>query len=193
MTTSNPVPLSKAKKETLQSTLNHQVERFTLEGKVFTTKVTNVYDADTCQAVFYLNDQLVRYTLRLKGIDTSEMRPSMKKPNRELEKKAAKRSRNRLIQLVTNSEIKLDDLCGKKKCQKILDQNTLLVTLQCHEFDKYGRLLGSLYPPGSNKSETGSKSQSSQKGGNSISANQLLIDEGFAYEYHGGTKKNWNF
>ena len=186
MTHETSPPLSKTETETLKSTLNHQVDRFTLDGQSFTAKVTNVYDADTCQVVFYLKDRLVRYSLRLKGIDTPEMRPSMKKPNRELEKKAAKRSRNRLIQLVTNSEIKLDDPSGPKKCQQIVDKNTMLVTLQCHEFDKYGRLLGSLYPDNS-------APKSTQTGGNSLSANKILIDEGFAYEYHGGTKKNWTF
>ena len=60
----------------------------------------------------------------------------------------------------------------------------MLVTLQCHEFDKYGRLLGSLYPDNS-------APKSTQTGGNSLSANKILIDEGFAYEYHG--QKNWTF
>jgi endonuclease YncB( thermonuclease family) len=38
-------------------------------------KITNVYDADTCRAVFYLDNKLVKYTVRLKGIDTPEIRP----------------------------------------------------------------------------------------------------------------------
>ena len=48
---------------------------FLLEGKMSIGKITNVYDADTCRAVFYLDNKLVKYTVRLKGIDNSEIRP----------------------------------------------------------------------------------------------------------------------
>ena len=54
-------------------------------------KITNVYDADTCRAVFFLGEKLVKYTIRLKGIDTPEIRPKKTVELREQEIKAAKK------------------------------------------------------------------------------------------------------
>ena len=48
-----------------------------------------------------------------------------------------------------------------------------LVYLKCGTFDKYGRLLGDMFI---NRDDTNS-------------VNQLMIDKGYGYEYHGGTKK----
>ena len=48
-----------------------------------------------------------------------------------------------------------------------------LVYVKCGGFDKYGRLLGELYV-----------NLEDEK-----SVNQLMIDNGHGYEYHGGTKK----
>ena len=50
-----------------------------------------------------------------------------------------------------------------------------LVYIKCGEFDKYGRLLGTLFI---NKEDE-------------KSINQLMIDEGYGYEYDGGTKKKF--
>lgn len=48
-----------------------------------------------------------------------------------------------------------------------------LVYLKCGTFDKYGRLLGEMYV---NADDT-------------QSVNQLMVANGYGYEYHGGTKK----
>ena len=53
-----------------------------------------------------------------------------------------------------------------------LDTNTKLVYVECLEFDKYGRLLAEIYYEGE-------------------SINQWLIDNKYAFEYDGGTKKFW--
>ena len=55
----------------------------------------------------------------------------------------------------------------------ICNSDEQLVYLKCGEFDKYGRLLGEIYV-----------NQNDQE-----SVNQLMIKDGYAYEYHGGTKK----
>ena len=62
--------------------------------------------------------------------------------------------------------IKVRDELRKKILNKV-------VKLKCGEFDKYGRLLGEIYV-----------NQNDQE-----SVNQLMIKDGYAYEYHGGTKK----
>tara|TARA_B100001248_G_C27374210_1_gene453292 strand:- start:1278 stop:1769 length:492 start_codon:yes stop_codon:yes gene_type:complete len=53
--------------------------------------------------------------------------------------------------------------------EKILNK---LVNVKCGDFDKYGRLLTEIYIENE-------------------SVNQWLIDNEYAFEYDGGTKKNW--
>lgn len=156
--------------------LDKNVECFNLNHQIFTCKVTNVYDADTCRVVFFLNNKLIKYTLRLKGIDTPEIRPKSSKINREQEIKFAKKARNRLIQLSTSVDIDLECDFSKSKLQKLIDENTKLIKIYCFEFDKYGRLLADL-----------------KEHDNSISYNEILIKEGYAKKYNGGTKELWVF
>lgn len=55
---------------------------------------------------------------------------------------------------------------------KILDK---IIVLECLYFDKYGRLLANIYLDDVNNS-----------------VNQMMIDNGFAKQYSGGTKEGWN-
>ena len=160
--------------EQLINCLDKNVECFNLKNLEFVCKVTNVYDADTCRVVFFLNDKLIKYTLRLKGIDTPEIRPKSNKPNREKEISFAKKARNRLIQLSTSVNIDLESDFSKSKLQKLIDENTKLIKIYCYEFDKYGRLLADL-----------------KESNNENSFNDILINEGYAKKYDGGTKNIW--
>lgn len=128
---------------------------FSLEDKVKLCKVVNVYDGDTCKVVFRLNDQVHRWNIRMDGYDTPEMRPSKSKPNRDEEIIAAKAAKEYLKGLVMNEN--------------------QLVYIKCGKFDKYGRLLGTLYI----------------KKNDLISVNQMMIDNKHGYPYHGGTKKQF--
>ena len=83
------------------------------------------------------------------------MRPSRSLPNRDEIKAKAKESKAYLKSLICNNEEQL-------------------VYLKCGEFDKYGRLLGTIYV-----------NQNDEK-----SVNEIMIQNGYAYEYHGGTKKS---
>lgn len=154
--------------------VDKDISCFSLEGREIKAKITNVYDADTCRAVFYLADKLVKYTIRLKGIDTPEIRPRKTVEFREQEIKAAKKSRNRFIQLCTDQSIEIEKEYKKKEIQNLIDNNKKIVILKCHEFDKYGRLLATIY-----------------EDTNKNSFNQTLIDEGYAYGYNGGTKQKF--
>jgi micrococcal nuclease len=160
--------------EKLLTCIDKDIGCFSLEGKQIQAKITNVYDADTCRAVFYLGEELVKYTIRLKGIDTPEIRPKKTVEFREQEIKAAKRSRNRFITLCTDQNIDIDKDYKKREIQSLIDNNKKLVILKCHEFDKYGRLLATIYDDINN-----------------TSLNQILIDEGYAYKYDGGTKQKF--
>ncbi len=135
--------------------VNNKTPIFSLEGTKHLCKVVNVYDGDTCKVVFPFADKMCRWNVRLTGYDTPEMRPPRNQENREEEKKAAYAARDFLRSKVMND-----------------DQ---LVYIKCGEFDKYGRLLGTLYLRENDE--------------NSI--NDLMIQEGHGYVYDGGTKKKF--
>ena len=104
---------------------NKNTKKFTLENQIKICKVVDVYDGDTCRVVFNLNNQLNKWTIRMNGYDTPEMRPSRNLENRDEIKKKAIESRDYLKSLIMNEN--------------------QLVYLHCGEFDKYGRLLGEIY------------------------------------------------
>ena len=131
-----------------------KTQKFTLEGCFKLCKVVSVYDGDTCRVVFNHNGQINKWNIRMNGYDSPEMRPSRSLPNRDEIKAKAKISKEYLKSLICNDE----------------DQ---LVYLKCGKFDKYGRLLGTIYVNLDDE----------------FSVNDLMIQNGYAYEYHGGTKK----
>jgi len=91
-----------------------KVPKFTLEGYVTKARFCQIYDGDTCKAVFPFEGKLYKWSCRLIAIDTPELRTKNLK-----EKEAAREA--------------------KKALKELLEGKTLEIT--CHEFDKYGRLL----------------------------------------------------
>ena len=63
---------------------------------------------------------------------------------------------------------------ARKYFSNLVHYNIGLIWVHLHEFDKYGRLLGTFY-----KNETSEKS-----------INDIMIENGYGYSYFGGTKKN---
>ena len=88
--------------------------KFSLEGQEIQAKVVSVYDGDTIRCIFPLHDTFYKWSCRLVGIDTPEIRTRCKEV-----KKYGYHVRDKLR-------------------EKILDK---IVKLKCGEFDKYGRLL----------------------------------------------------
>lgn len=156
----------------LKNIKNENITEFSLNNINTKGKIVEVYDGDTCKIALIVNNVIQKFNCRLIGLDTPEMKPSINKANRDDEIKAAYKSRNRLIQLCTSCTCNLDEPIKKKECQQLLDLNNKIVNIKCHEFDKYGRLLVSIY-----NNNTDSKS-----------VNTILVDEGFAKSYDGGTK-----
>ena len=87
---------------------------FSLNGLITNAKCTKCYDADTVHLVFHHQNKLSRWTCRLIGIDSAEI-----KSKDQEEKKFAIISRDYLKDM-------------------ILDK---IVSIKCGKFDKYGRLL----------------------------------------------------
>ena len=78
------------------------IELFSLNGLKTIGKIVDIYDGDTCKIVIIHENILKKFTCRLLGIDTPEIKPSLQKTNREKEIIDAHRCRNRLLQLLTN-------------------------------------------------------------------------------------------
>lgn len=103
----------------------NKVPKFSLEGERKLCKVIRVYDGDTITVNCYHNNILNRWSVRLLGLDTPELRPRKNIENRDEEIRKARASRDYLKSLIMRS-----------------DQ---LIYLECGGFDKYGRLLGRIY------------------------------------------------
>jgi endonuclease YncB( thermonuclease family) len=128
------------------------VQLFSLDKQIHSAKIVRVYDGDTCFAVFKLHNELVKFKIRMEGYDSPEMKPSLENKNREKEKKDAQKAKEELEKLVLNK----------------------VITLHCGKWDKYGRLLGTIYIA------------------DYINVNELMIKNGFGYVYDGGTKKTFD-
>ena len=102
-----------------------ETPEFSLQNKKLLCKVVDVYDGDSVKVVFYTSNTLHKWSVRLTGINTPELRPSRKLENRIEIIKRAKESRDHL--------------------KKIFEKNNNLVYILCGDFGKYGRLLGTFF------------------------------------------------
>ena len=156
---------------------NNNVDEFNYEGLFRKCKVVNIYDGDTYRIVLFLNkkDKLpIKLKIRSFGCDTPELSPLRNKPNREREIKAAKKARNRFIQLATDQKIDInDDQKSKKEIQLMLNNNKKELYIELGKYEKYGRVLGKLYLDKNKKKNI----------------NEILVEEKYAVPYFGGKKK----
>ena len=203
----------------LSSIQNEDIPFFSLCGVETIGKIVDIYDGDTCSIVIIVEheqgqpDVLYKYKCRLMGIDTPEIKPLLKKENREAEIEHALSAKYRFFMLGA-------DCCGgggigatsdcpehtnaihggggegigatdaneldKKGYRKLLQLNTKIIRVLCHEFDKYGRLLVSLY----DRLEGGGGGGGGGCGV-SKSYNEIMVEEGYAVRYDGGHKSEW--
>lgn len=122
---------------------------FDIRG-VYDAKVVHCYDGDTIHCVMLFNGVYNRFKVRMSGYDTAEMKPKKALGLEVCEKikEEAHAAKDRLCALILNKCVKLD----------------------CDGFDKYGRLLGTVFC-------------------DEINVNDLMVEEGFGYVYNGGTKQ----
>jgi len=138
----------------LLHTNEDEISYFSFEGKRLKAKPCHIYDGDTFSILFFYRGEMIKYRCRCLGYDTPEMKPLKTNPNREKEKEAAK--------------------VAKKRFEELLGPD--LIDIECHSFDKYGRILVTVY--GKDKTE---------------SVNNIMIKEGHGISYDGGTKKKFDF
>lgn len=139
---------------------------FTLEGMNTWGRVTSVYDGDTLTLAIPLFGGVYRFSMRVNGIDTPEIKSKLVE-----NKLQAVRARNRLLQLI-GVRIELEDEWKKKDIDAALAAQPFIIWVECSESDKYGRILCSLY-------KDPMKTESFAN---------VLIRENFAYAYGGGAK-----
>jgi len=95
-----------------------EIEKFSFDGITTMAKVARVYDGDTITIVFEFKGEMIKYSCRINGLDTPEIR------TKDLEeKKRGYAARDFLKSYIDDKIIKVDLL----------------------KFDKYGRLLANVY------------------------------------------------
>lgn len=100
--------------------------QFSLDGSERWAEVVDVYDGDTIKVIMRFRGKIDRWTIRMTGYDSPEMRPPKNDPNRG--------------QIITKAKEAKEALINK------IDNNPVLI--KCGPFDKYGRLLGDVFVNG---------------------------------------------
>lgn len=152
----------------LSSARYESTPSFSLKGENYECKVLDVYDGDTLTLCIELRGfGITKFSCRLLGIDTSEMRGGTMET-----KRLAVEARNVLVEMISdikldkNKEYKRDDIRvllgnSSKTCRVVFDS-----------MDKYGRPLVCIY-------------------NNGIDINQWMINNNYAKKYDGGKKPVW--
>ena len=141
----------------------------------YSCKLVKVVDGDTCDALIDLGfDVWIKSRIRFYGVDTWESR------TRDLEEKAKGLAAKAYVKdLLENSDE------GK-------------FSIISHGRGKYGRVLGEIFVSPEfvgesiNESINNPDSNIDLSSDGWVSVNDILIEEGHAYDYHGGKKKDFN-
>lgn len=142
---------------------------FDLSGLQVMARVVGLHDADTARVVFLFAGTYKQFVVRIMHIDAPEM---ASKDTRERE--AALRARNRLLQLLCPAgAFEIAGTYTTKQIENSLEQFPAIVTLECGEFDKYGRVLSRVV------TYTGED------------VAEVLMRDGVVHDYEGGTKEKW--
>lgn len=129
------------------------VKMHNFKGCRFNARPCEIYDGDTFSSIFVYNNIITKLRCRCLGYDSPEMKPSLQLPNRREEITAAKIARDRFANMLNEHKT---------------------IVIECGNFDKYGRLLVTIYPPKSTPS--------------TMSINQRMVIEGHGVPYYGGKK-----
>ena len=149
---------------------------FSLKGLITEAKLLSNYDGDTADIILFYKGIPMHLKARFYGYDCSEMKPSIKDPNRDEKKKKAIEAKKRLWYLCTNQE--------EDKSHKTL------IKIKCGEFDKYGRVLITAFKEDFDLNSNINRIKTDDELFK-LSINNQMISEGHAYAYFGGTKEDF--
>lgn len=150
MTTESRPLLSTGQDVALHESLEHLQKRVNLSSPdcpkrhevrgTYVGKFLSCYDGDTCDVAILLpktdgeNGYYVqRHRVRTMGFNAPEIKQPKDEPNRDSLKELATKSRDLLWKFVSGNDKNGSD-------------HETLVALDCHGFDKYGRLLVEVFP-----------------------------------------------
>lgn len=125
------------------------VENFTLANKRHLIRICDVYDGDTVTGIIRFKGEFYKFKIRMEGYDSPELKTSPLNPNGPVVLETAIAAREFLKSIIYNK----------------------VVEGSCSGYDKYGRLLMTIYYKGMN-------------------VNKHMIDKGHGYPYKGGSKKD---
>ena len=136
--------------------INSPYKVFSLDQIEISAEIVDVHDGDSVTALMKVPiiDGLYLWKCRLNGLDTPEL--TSKDP---IEKQHAIEARDFLKILILNKT----------------------VSIKCHKFDKYGRLLVNIYTTDPENEQ------------NTIDISQLLISKNYGRFYDGRKKDAWTF
>jgi endonuclease YncB( thermonuclease family) len=143
-------------------------------GPKIQAKVLSCYDGDTFTIAIMLDKIPYKFTCRLMGCDTPEMKASLTKTQQEKEQQKVQAVTAKLALLKHLTDCILESFTAtatnNKELDKHLKNNKKIIELDTFGFDKYGRLLVN-YNIGN------------------IMLSDFMITNGYAYAYSGGTKQ----
>ena len=149
----------------------HQLEKctndmplFSFEGKHCYAKIVDVYDGDTFKACIHHNGKLIKINCRTLGYDSPEMKPRLNIKNRE--------------EHIHRAHL------AKAYFKKVTNCDNSLVYLDCHKYDKYGRVLVTVYSYYILYNFSRNRDNVDKK-----SVNNAMIKEGHGVPYDGGKKQ----
>ena len=131
-----------------------KTQTFTIKGMKI-AKCTKVYDGDTIHMVMKLNEtdaEMYRFTCRFSGINTPELKGTVE------EHEPAVNARDFLAEKILNK----------------------IIFVNCEGYDKYGRVLGTIYLPADNWMDEYNVDISK-----ATCINKMMIESGHAKEYFG--------
>lgn len=138
---------------------------FSLYGYNTYARVVDVYDGDTITVVFPFYEKMYKFSLRLYGIDTCEL-----KSGDPLCREKAISARNELIGIIRGDQ-NARQYNSQKEIQAALAKDIFTVWVECLEYDKYGRVLARVIK-------------------HSQMVADVLIEKRLGYPYFGKTKLN---
>ena len=140
-------------------------KKFDFNGTCCPCKIIDIYDGDTCIAGIKWNNQYIQIRLRLKGINSAEMKPPKNIENRDSIIENAYLAKKKLIEYCT--EESPENCKSKKECEEIMKKNKKIIYVKMYHFDTFGRVISELYlDPEYNQS-----------------INKLMVDNGYAIKF----------
>ena len=100
----------------------NEVKLFSLKDEIYDCIVLpdDVYDGDTIKVIIIRNNEPMKFSVRLEGIDTPELRPSKKKINRDIEILRAKEARDALKKFISNKKLQIEFLGPDKYSFRVI-------------------------------------------------------------------------